>query len=199
MRSFRRSCASHTKTMLPKTRSATRFSNPSDHTNTYQLSRSSPVQSLTSGTTSQPRSPQPLHWSPSRIDLAAVSAICSQSSPPHNKLIMYIVLNTNTCPCPINYSEATSSKLNPRLRPEEPVGTHTATLTTQSLSGRRRRRRSANWSGTATSYDHLASHNPSCKVPWDGEEEEVDRRKGEQTTSNSKSGHAWISPTPRGL
>ena len=36
---------------------------------------------------------------------------------------------------------------------------------------------------------HLASQKPSCKVPSDGEEEEIYRRRGGKTTSNS--GQGW--------
>ena len=56
------------------------------------------------------------------------------------------------------------------------------------------RSRSANCSGTAMYHDHLASQNPSCKVPWDGEEKEVEKRKGGKTTR--KSGQTWSSPAP---
>ena len=45
--------------------------------------------------------------------------------------------------------------------------------------------------------DHLASQRPSGKVPLEGEEEEVDRRRGGKTTSKSEQG--WSLPTPRGL
>ena len=79
-----------------------------------------PVQFL-SGTTSQPLSPQPLHWCLSRIDLAAVSTICGQSLQLHNNLILCIVLTPTPVVVPI---EGGVFNLNPRLRPEPPAETH---------------------------------------------------------------------------
>ena len=44
---------------------------------------------------------------------------------------------------------------------------------------------------------HLALQRLSCKVPYEGGDEEVDRRRGGKTTS--KSGQEWSLLTPRGL
>ena len=46
-------------------------------------------------------------------------------------------------------------------------------------------------------HDHLALQRLSCKVPYEGGDEEVDRRRGGKTTS--KSGQEWSSLTPRVL